>query len=270
MSEDRNTTEAAIDAGAAIAKPTVIEHGGAFVVVPEGYEVKNMEKFLETPSRPRGTIVAETPEAFVAYYERFSTQEASMAFARSSDFRIEGVIDWHRPGQAAGFGEHRVRYEAPRSDEWTIWTGKNGPDNAMSQDQFALHIENNVKDIVEPAGADMLEVSRQLEVKKKVDFASATRLSDGQREFTYNEEVQGSTRRGQLKVPSEFKLGIPVFVGGEAYEVIARLRYRIASGQLALWYDLLNPHEIERDAFELIVDQIDKGVKTDVLMAALA
>lgn len=262
----RGVAESMLAAGSALVAPVAPGDDSRFVVVPEGYKVEDIEKFLAAPARARATITAETPEAFVAYYNRFVDEEVGMVFACTETFTVTGIIDWHAPGDVAGFAEHRVVYEAPRSDEWKIWTGMNG--RAMPQTDFSRFIEDNVKDIREPDGADVLEVARQLEVKKKVEFASAERLSDGQREFTYNEEVEGSTRRGQLKIPEEFKLGIPVFIGGELYEVIARLRYRIDGGQLRLWYDLLNPHEIERDAFGVVVEKIDGEVETPVLMAS--
>ena len=255
-----------LDAGTALAGPNHIEGGGAFLTVPDGYRVEDIERYLEAPSRPRGTIHCEVPEAFVAYYNRFRDEMASVAFACTDLFHVVGVLDWHVPGGGPpGFGEHRVCYSAPRSEEWKIWTEADG--GAMSQADFSRFIEDNVKDIREPAGADVLEVARQLEVKKKVEFASALRLSDGQREFTYNELVDGSTRRGQMKVPEQFVLGIPVFLGDSLYEVIARLRYRIEGGQLRLWYDLLNPRLVERDAFSTLVALISTGIETDVLMA---
>ena len=256
-------TQALLDAGAAMAGPQAVNEG-RFAVVPDGYRIEDLERFMPMPLRPRGTVVCETVDALIAYYKRFC-DDASLVFACCEAFKVTGVLDWHAPGDMAGFAEHRVIYEAPRSDEWKIWTGADGA--AMRQAEFSRFIEDNVKDIREPAGADVLEVARQLEVKKKVEFASAERLSDGQREFTYNEEVDGSTRRGQMKIPEEFLLGIPVFIAGDHYAVTARLRYRIHDGQLRLWYDLLNPHEVERDAFGAIVTRVDEAVPTDVLMA---
>ncbi len=261
----KSETAAILAAGTAMAGPFEAEGGAPIVVIPEGYKVEGIEKFLPAPARARGTVTAETPEAFVAYYDRFCDETASLVFACTEKFTVTGIIDWHDPQKNAGFAQHRVVYAAPRSDEWKIWTDADG--TRMTQADFSQFLEDNVKDIREPDGADVLEIARQLEVKKKVEFASALRLSDGQREFTYNEEVDGSTRRGQMKVPEEFTLGIPVFVDGESYQVTARLRYRIDGGQLKLWYDLLRPHEIERDAFGQIVTQIEGGVKTDVLMA---
>lgn len=270
----KSETAAIIAAGTAMAGPFQAKEGGVpVIVVPEGYKVEDIERYLDFPARARGIIKAETPDAFIAYFNRFADETedgkddpdgCSMVFARSGDFLVKGIIDWHVPHDQPGFAEHRVTYEAPRSDEWKIWTAMNG--TAMPQADFSRFIEDNVKDIREPAGADVLEVARQMEVKKNVEFASAERLSDGQREFTYNETVEGSTRRGQLKIPEEFKLGIPVFIDGPAYEVTARLRYRINGGQLSLWYDLFRPHEIERDAFGEVVKKIDDGISVDVLM----
>ena len=266
MSDQKSEMQHALAAGAAIAKPQSVEGDeGTFIVVPEGYKVEDLGRFLSAPIRARGTVKCETVEALIAYYNRFCDEAASLVFACCETFQVVGVLDWHKPTLEAGFAEHRVIYEAPRSDEWEIWTKSNGI--TMSQFDFALFIENNVKDIRKPAGAEMLEIARTLEATKKVDFVSGIRLSDGQREFTYNEEVQGTTRKGQMKVPETFLVGIPVFVAGEHYAVTARLRYRIESGDLRLWYDLLNPHEIERDAVGAIVDKVDKAVKTDVLMA---
>lgn len=271
----RNTeAQAILAAGTSQARPDLVEDGGAFVVVPDGYRVQDMEKFLAAPARARGRVLCETPEAFIAYYNRFCDTAASLVFACTEKFQATGVLDWYRPemdsGQEgyparAGFGEHRVVYEAPRSDEWKIWTESDG--TAMSQTDFSRFLEDNVKDIREPDGADVLEVARELEVQKKVHFNSAIRLTDGARTFGYSEDVAGSTRQGQMKIPEAFQLGIPVFRGGEHYAITARLRYRIDGGNLALWYDLLNPHEVERDAFGTIVQQIDTEVPTAVLMA---
>ena len=253
-------------AGTAIAKAQGVEGGeSAFIVVPEGYKVEDLGRFLNAPIRVQSTVKCETVEALIDYYKRFCDDAASLVFACCESFQVVGVLDWHRPGAKAGFAEHRVVYEAPRSDEWKIWNESDA--KIMSQTEFALFIENNVKDIREPAGADMLEIARTLEANTKVEFASAIRLSDGQREFTYKEEIEGTTRRGQMKVPETFLLGIPVFIAGEPYAVTARLRYRIDHGTLRLWYDLFNPPEIARDAFGGIVDKVDKAVPTSVLMA---
>lgn len=95
---------------------------------------------------------------------------------------------------------------------------------------------------------DMLTISRNLQAKKKVDFKSDQNLSNGDIQFTYNETTTGTA--GQLEIPQEFTLGIPVYEGGAPYEVKARLRYRISEGKLTMWYDLVRPERMEEDAFK--------------------
>lgn len=278
-----NTVLAAQAAGAALAPPQIIDAGVPYTVIPDGYHVEDLEAFADRPARVKAEVVCETTEAFVAYFNRFVSPAASTIFASTAEFVLEGVIDWHKPASsplAAGeddretaplmpaFADHRVIYRAPRADEWTVWTGANK--TQMTQEVFAQFIEDNLADIREPAGADILEIANRLEAQKKVEFVSAQRLTDGAREFTYNETVEGSTRKGTMKIPETFTLGIPVFFGGDLYQVTARLRYRIGSGQLMLWYDLLNPQRIEQDAFEKIVDTVDQQVDAQVLRASRA
>lgn len=236
--------------------------GGAipYAVVPEDAKVEELERLLPAPTRPRAAVTAKTAETLSAYIVRFKT-DATAIFADQETFKIVGIIDYHAPEQPA-FREHRVSYIAPRSLEWTTWRTASG--KKMSQADFAQFIEDNVVDIRSPAGADVLEVARGLQAKKAVAFASAIRLSDGSQEFTYNETIQGTTSKGKIKVPEEFTLGIPVFFGGELYEVKARLRYRINEGQLLLWYELYRPEHIEKDAFEAVCDAVNESTSVAV------
>ena len=263
MSDEQhiNSLAAAIAAGTALAAPVKLDSGALYATVPDGHNIEDLEHFLEQPIRMRGAVMCETVASFVEYFNRFK-DEASMVFADSPNFEIVGILDYHSDEPA--FGEHRALYTAPRSDEWNIWT--KGNKKPMKQAEFSQFIEDNVKDIREPAGADVLEIARQLEVKKNVEFASAERLSDGQRQFTYNETVAGTSRKGKLKIPEEFTLGVPVFKDDECYAVTARLRYRMDDGNLFMWYDLLNPHEVERNAFGRIVDAVKKDVDVPVIM----
>ena len=104
----------------------------------------------------------------------------------------------------------------------------------------------------------MLEISRTLEAKKKVNFASAIRLDNGQNQFTYEEEISGTAQKGQLQIPEEFTIGIPVLEGGASYAVDARLRYRIAEGgKLTMWFELIRAHKVVENAAAEVWSQIE-------------
>lgn len=223
-----------------------------YAVVPESARVEDLEHLLPAPTRVSGNVTAKSVDTFCVYTNRYKTENTAI-FGDHQGFILIGIIDYH-PVAAAAWASHRLTYEAPRSIEWETWTGSNK--KTMAQADFAQFIEDNVVDIRSPAGAAVLEVARGLQAKKSVQFASAIRLSDGAQEFTYSETIDGTTSKGKVRIPEEFSLGIPVFFGGPAYEVRARLRYRIKDGALSLWYDLYRPEHIEKDAFGAICAEV--------------
>lgn len=250
-----------IKAGSAIGEPKTIGEG-RYAVVPEGYETEDLEKYLAAPLRARGTVTAHTVPTFTDYFNRFKTAESAI-FADQDKARVVGVLDYHGPGKPA-FREHSVAYTAPKSKEWQTWRAADG--KKMQQADFAVFIENNVIDIRQPTGADVLEVSRSLQATKNVTFNSAIRLADGSQQLTYSETVDGSTKQNNVKVPETFILGVPVYFGGILYEVTARLRYRIHEGKLLMWFDLFRPEHIEQDAFAQVVEEVAKGTTSTVWM----
>ncbi len=143
---------------------------------------------------------------------------------------------------------------------------KNGKREA--QMEFAEFIEDNAPDIVEPDSATMLEVARDLSAKTDVDFASAIRLQNGQVQFKYSEQIKGTYGSGNLDVPERFTISIPVHIGSERVGITARLRYRIASGKLTFWYDLLRADMIERNAFLAVRKAIGDTLGVTVINGA--
>lgn len=257
-----NPIEAALAAGAATGEPKNLPSGGWYAVVPEGHAVVDLEQYMPWPRIVRQTVSAETADAFIDYFAGME-DEASMVFASILRTRIVGIVDYHKSTAEARHGKHIVIYDAPASDEWNTWTQANR--QGMSQDVFAQFIEDNLPDIVAPAGADMLEMAMSLEAKSSAQFISAVRLSDGSREFTYSEDVKGTAQKGKMSIPETFTLGIPVFQGGDRYEVMVRFRYRIKDGNLVIWYDLHRHIQIRDDAFGEIVSKVDAGVKAKVI-----
>jgi uncharacterized protein YfdQ (DUF2303 family) len=149
-----------------------------------------------------------------------------------------------------GWKDHQAIFDCKKSDEWNTWMGSNA--KQMSQVAFAEFIENNLPNIVDPKAADMLEISRTLEAKKKVNFASGIRLSDGRNQLTYEEEISGTAAKGQLQIPEEFSIGIPVLENGVQYAIQCRLRYRINDAKMVMWYEIIRPKQILKDAIDTV------------------
>jgi uncharacterized protein YfdQ (DUF2303 family) len=115
----------------------------------------------------------------------------------------------------------------------------------------------------------MLEVAKTLEAKTLVEFKSGVRLENGDHQIKYVSETTGRAGgNGDLEIPSIFSLGIAPYMGGPAYKIQARLRYRITEGHLALWYELVNPHKVIESAAKEIVAAIKAETDQDAFMGA--
>jgi uncharacterized protein YfdQ (DUF2303 family) len=244
---NKNEASAIAALGAALSdpmSPIPPDKGSAtpFVVVPEGYKVHDLERLFPVPTRPKGGTALFDADSFIRFVME-NKDGATRVYYRTQPTPGFRAVFNDTTGNAAGWGDHVATYDCPLSIEWKTWIAKNGV--RMSQEDFAKFMEDNALDCVTPPAADMIEIARTLEAKKKVNFASGIRLATGQTEFTYEEDIQGTAGKGRLQVPEVFTIGLPVFEGGERYAVESRLRYRIADGgKLSLWYDLVRPHKI--------------------------
>lgn len=276
-------TEAEIVEGlaVAVAEPRSIgPYASPFLRLPQQYHVHNMESTLPVPVRKRGTVIVKDVDSFVRYYSKHKAP--GDIYATSKPPQFIGVLNGHTEDVSvlattevaavtgAGWGDHRVAYKCPHSDEWVIWTSNSG--KRMSQTDFAEFIDANVTDIRaeiegETSGAQMLEVATNFRANTKVDFASGTRLSNGNVDFQYVEKTEatgGTPGKGSIKVPEVFFIGIPVFENDQAYKIEAKLRYRLEAGKLQLWYELVRIHVILEDAFKGVWAAIKEGTEADI------
>lgn len=228
--------------------------GHPLLVIPENSSVVSLEEFLPSPLRKTASLRMRDEKSFVAYFNLHKT-EASQVYGQINPPKLKGVID-DSSATEAGWREHVVSYDCPLSRQWVAWADKDG--KPQSQEEFATFIERNLLDIVEPSCAEMLEISRSFEAKKKVDFKSAIRLDNGQVQFGYEEEVQGTAAKGSIQIPETFKIGVPVFENGTGYMLECRLRYRLHESQLRMWYEIINPEKVLEDATQEIWNRIQE------------
>lgn len=218
------------------------EGGRPFRVGANG-ETWNMEGYLPRPVMRRAEVVVHDATSFGQYVNRFK-EDATVIFADKVARAFVAVLDYHEPGVdgLARWGRHRVSLPLRHTPSWQIWTGKHGV--KMTQTDFAQFLEDNMPDIADPPGAQIVEIARSLEAKKAVTFQSQIRMEDGSHKFTYAEDVQGSAKSGSLQIPATFTLGLVPFEGADKYKVTARFRYRLDGGKLALWFDLVRTEDV--------------------------
>lgn len=252
-----------------VAPRALVEGAIPYALVPEGYNIQELEKLLPAPVRIRQDVKVNDVASLQAYLAIEDPEKHAVVFAdvpAGGELSVLAVLDYHRPG-APSFAAHRVKMVFQRSAEWKAWAGQDK--QGMAQEAFAQFVEANLPDIVEPSGADLLEIAKSIEATKGVSFASAIRRDNGQREFKYSETIEGSARAGTVAIPERFVLGLRPFAVSEPYRVEAALRYRINSGNLVLWFELVRPHKVIEAAFNDVVAALQAFLGERLILGSL-
>lgn len=225
-------------------------------VVPEGFAIETVdfEYLLDVPKRMAGTVTVQTVDDFAGYVSRHDDQDGTTVWVDIETAQIIGVLDDHRQ-EGPGWGDHRALLRLKATEQWAHWAKLDG--QLVEQEKFADHIEDGLKEIVEPSGPTMLEVVQTMQGATKADWKSAKRLQDGSVSFLYHEDATATAGgNGELDIPATFKLGMAPFLGEDEYAVTARLRYRVSSGKLQIGYKLDRPGDVVRDAIDQIAARL--------------
>lgn len=236
-----------------------------YALIPAGVKLQDLEGLLPAPTRIRQAITILDADTFIAYVNRYASPATSVFCNGPEGRTFTAVLDYHQP-EHPSWGQHVATYCCPISIEWGRW--KSADRKRMNQGDFAEFIEENVKDITAPSGiqgapnaADMLEISRTLEAKKNISFRQGTRLDNGQVQLTYNEQIDGRAgEAGQLSIPEQFYIAVQPFLGGDAFCVPARFRYRITEGKLLMWFELVRPDKVLEEAYTTVRAKVQGAI----------
>jgi uncharacterized protein YfdQ (DUF2303 family) len=275
---DGNVTpmkKAAIEAGRQIAeaKSRLVDVLGLPVVIAPNDQAASVvtaaielaDKRAETPRRRGGTSKHSDLSSLIAHAIRHKDAD-SVAFADQGSGEILVIYDYNRAGpptpiasaQAGGSGSprwgiHHATFTAPPSTEWKKWFGvHNVP---MKQVQFGDFLEDNMDDLAGPESvngiqdvpspAKLLDVARSLVVMKGGRFESKINRDTGERTLV-NTDEHGDT---STKVPNRFLIGIPIYEGGDVYEVECRLRFELGGGGVSFTVAIKDHEKLLRKAF---------------------
>jgi uncharacterized protein YfdQ (DUF2303 family) len=258
------------------ATPAVItsekEH---FIIVPAGTELKSLREFqyAEAPIKKTGLAQMLDVPSFAGYFVRFRDED-SMIFSDPEKFTFTGILDMHKEGAGdARRKEHKVHLELRRTKRWLNWWNMNR--QPKPQEDFSQFIEDNLPDIFQPEGTQypsagiMLEVSRSLAASSSYQFNQATNLKNGQKGLVYREVIEGvAGPQGEIPIPDAFNIRVPIFLNQKPVDVVCRLRYRISSGKLSMWYDMLRVDEMLAAEFEAARIAVSTASGCEVLLGA--
>lgn len=267
-------------------------------VLPQGLRLESVKKFMDEyrlqPERKKGLAHLGDLDSFIELTNRFKDRN-SVIFARPQPPILLAVYNYNEPtlvtdevesrDGAARFGDHRADYVFPLSDEWKIWDAQNA--EPMTQEAFAAFIEDHIGDVADPTEAStslsafffeklgvdfataarLMELSRGLSVRVGQKVRNAQNLATGEAQVQFVEEHTDELG-GALKVPGAFLIAIPVFQFGPLYQVAARLRYRVATGNIVWFFELHRPDRIFDHAFKEACDQAKSKTSLPLLIGS--
>jgi uncharacterized protein YfdQ (DUF2303 family) len=248
------------------APPVALEVGKLHAFhTPQGVKTIDLTgpEYTGQPSRKQGTTTVRDADSFMAYFTKHADTDTEV-YADADRLTITAVLDAHQPDGARWSG-HRLALALRTTDAWKQWLNNDG--QLLAQETFANFLEDHLPELLEPTAADMLEIAQSIQGATKAEFQSSTRLSSGQRQFSFVETTTAKAgQKGQLTVPETFTIGLVPFEGSEGYKLTARFRYRLGrDGALTLGYKLERPSDILRTAFADVINRIDGDIEQPVM-----
>ncbi|MBQ1443803.1 MAG: DUF2303 family protein [Cutibacterium sp.] len=219
-----------------------------------GIRIADTDAYAPRPRRKSGLTRVSTAESFIEYLDKHGISGETEVTGLPEAAHFKATID-AGTDRLPGWEDQKVVLQLREAPEWERWNYQSG--TFTGQEEFAEFIENNAVNIVEPSSAEILEIASSLQVRRGVEFESATRLATGDVQFGYRETSTASAgTAGQLSIPERFTLALRRFDGGETYKVDALFRWRLRGKDLSLGYKLQNAEKITTDAFDSIAEGI--------------
>lgn len=246
-------------------KPFEISGDKEYIALPEGWGLEDCEKMLPSPRRKKASVLLADSEGFIDYLKRHGSLASATVWCEADYTRgivsYTGIINDHEEASdGQQWRDHIAKLSPAKAVEWVRWLGKDR--QKFSQADFACWIEDNMGDIATaegfPSGTAMLTMATNLEIAQDSTIKSAIRLQSGGVRMEYIEDSNAETVKS-MEVFSKFALGLPVFWGGAAYMVEARLKYQLKAGKVDFWYELNRPDKVLEDAAKTLTANIKEA-----------
>lgn len=231
--------------------------GTTHLIVPEKFDhfdiTEVIEKAQDAPTRKRGTVQLRDLDSFLMYAGHQGMDHCGYIYADPEARTLTAVFNDQKDLNATGWRDFRAVYAAELSRELATWLAHNK--KPMEQEEFAVFLEDNIADVVEPTGDTMLAIALTMQAKTEVNFSSSKRLDNGQVQLSYVETTEARAGAGSMEIPREFRIGLRLFKNGDGYSIKARLKYRLGAGKVKFWYELDRPENAIEDAFKAYVEK---------------
>jgi len=278
MAEIKTILSSKEDEGLFLNKPVEmpLDRSMKGIALPPGWSYKEyfQKDLLDKPLRKSGLLDMSDADSFISYVNRHVIPNHTSIYCNSNyqtaNLSITAIINDHGGGcDEQQWKDHVVIYKPKISEEWSRWAGKDR--QHQTQIDLAMFIEENLQDIpsVEgyPTGQQLLEMATSFQSNQDMRFKSAIRLQNGgvNMNFIQDDDQQTLT---QMKLFEKIAIGIPVFWNGDAYQITARLRYRVKDGKLTFWYELIRKDKVFEDASNNLINKLKSAINVPFYFGA--
>lgn len=221
------------------------------LIAPTDITLVSLERFMPAPLRPQIHIALHTARDLHAYViaQTDNTEDTPVIFADRDSMTIKAFLNYHAAGGPSWLN-HTAKVAFKNSHQFDRWKKVNG--QQMTQEQFALFLDEVINDITVPSGSDVLSFAENLEATSTQVFKAAVKLASGETNYTFTDARDGDV---STQIIDRFTIGIPIWQGGEKVAIEARLFHRIVDNKgkdgestgtksLRFWFTLRHLDEI--------------------------
>jgi len=244
------------------------------IAVPKAFDLReiDLERLELHPRRTVAKAAFTDAPSFVAYLATHAKPGSTVwcsfdpqTFALS----FKAVIDEHS-ATAAGWRGHTASFTPDMSSEWKAWKGSAG--KQFAQVAFAEWIDEHADDITTanglPTSLQMLQMATEFQANEERVLKSTVKLQSGGVRLTYIADPDAGTTENMLMF-DRFAIGIPVFQGGSAWSLSARLKYRLNSGKVSFHYEIVRPDRVHEGAAKEMIDQVRTSIGSVPLLMGI-
>ncbi|XBQ15821.1 MAG: DUF2303 family protein [Oceanicaulis sp.] len=259
------------------------EDGRQHVVVPEGFELRDVTDPHRLPGFVRQRVTVDDRGSLIDYATRFKGAQ-SVLFADIDRGQVIARIDYHElseagagaliaeageiiPGRELGGPAHDAHVavlQLRETEEFRAWSDFCG--EFHEQMEFAYFLEENAADVADPDGASLLEIVKDLQTVADHQFKGKVNLDSG--DVTLNFETE--TRQLQpVQLPRKVFLEIPIYDGEPPAQLECALRWRAGGAGALLKLEMRRVARIKRAAFADIAEGVSAGCGLPVFFGRL-
>lgn len=231
-----------------------LANGLPVALLPSGWTASGLTNMV--PPRPpefrRAAVNLQCVGSFVDYVKRFGGED-TVIYIDAEKFSMEVVID-DGTRKTPGRRVNRATYQTvldERFVDWSNWCKKDW----IPRKTFIEFLEDHDSDFLTPSGGEMKTLAKNLDVKRSTEFLAVERDDSAANDMNLVFKTE-TTENGQMKLPRELVIALPIFRQGQRWQIPVRLKFDINETGLCF---RMRMHERQR-----LIDNAWQAVANDL------